>query len=274
MKHRRPVAAVLTAISVVALHAPVSAHIDPDPKQAQAGTATTVGFTVEHGCAGSPTVALDMRLPDGVGAPSPVPPDGWEGTVEGRVVSFVGGPLPDDQQLTFGVDMILPATPDTTIYFPFVQRCEEGEIRWIDLPADDSNGELDEPAPAMLLVGPVAEPAAPDTTAPPDTTAAPTTVAPDTTRPAGTTTVTPTTTTPPTPIAPDTTTEPDTTTPTTTIAPDTTTEATTPPDAEAIDDTTDADADGDGGASWPLIALGIAAVAAIGAGVVAYRRRP
>jgi uncharacterized protein YcnI len=141
-----------------------SAHIDPDPKQAQAGSRLTVGFTVEHGCDGSPTVQLDMRLPEGATDPAPETADGWDGSadiVDGdTIVTFVGGPLADDVEGTFSVTMTLPPTPDTTIYFPFVQRCEVGEIRWIGIPAEPGD-ELDEPAPAMALTGPVA--AAPTT---------------------------------------------------------------------------------------------------------------
>jgi periplasmic copper chaperone A len=148
------VAAVLTVL--VAVSAPVAAHIDPDPKEGQAGSDLSVGFTVEHGCdGGSATTTLDMRLPDGVANAVPEPPSGWEGSIVDNVVTFTGGPLPDAEQLTFNVRMTLPATPDTTIYFPFVQRCEVGEIRWIDVPTDDSGTELDEPAPAMDLFGPV-----------------------------------------------------------------------------------------------------------------------
>ena len=58
-------AAVVSA-AVLAIGGVASAHIDPDPTEAQAGSRLTVGFTVEHGCEGSPTVQLDMRLPEGV----------------------------------------------------------------------------------------------------------------------------------------------------------------------------------------------------------------
>jgi uncharacterized protein YcnI len=145
-----------------------SAHIDPDPVEAQAGSRLTVGFTVEHGCEGSPTVQLDMRLPEGVADPVPEPVDGWDGlieTVDGdEIVTFAGGPLADDVEGTFSVTMTLPPTPDVTIYFPFVQRCEVGEIRWIQIPSEPGD-ELDEPAPAMTLTGPVAAvpPTAPPT---------------------------------------------------------------------------------------------------------------
>lgn len=172
--------AALAAIALLAVAAPVSAHIDPDPTEARAGSRLTVGFTVEHGCDGSPTTQLDMRLPEGVADAIPESVDGWEGSVEtvdgDTIVSFVGGPLADDVEGTFAVTMTLPPTPDTTIYFPFVQRCEVGEIRWIGIPAEPGD-ELDEPAPAMALVGPVA--AAPPDTTPPDT-ATPAAAAPTT----------------------------------------------------------------------------------------------
>lgn len=177
-----------------------SAHIDPDPAEAQAGSRLTVGFTVEHGCEGSPTVQLDMRLPEGVADPVTEPAEGWDGlieTVDGdTIVTFVGGLLADDVEGTFAVTMTLPPTPDTIVYFPFVQRCEVGEIRWIQIPSEPGD-ELDEPAPAMTLTGPVAtvpstapvtdptEPESPQPTATtePATTGAPTTE-PGTTEPA------------------------------------------------------------------------------------------
>jgi uncharacterized protein YcnI len=191
MSPQRFLGAAATVLAVLAVGSPALAHIDPDPTDAQAGSEVSVGFTVQHGCDGSPTIQLDMRLPDGVSNPVAEPPIGWTGGIDGNVVTFQGGPLPDEQELTFRVRMILPPTPDTTIYFPFVQRCEVGEIRWIDIPRDGSDTELDEPAPAMLLFGPVA------TTQPaPTTTATSTTSAstPSTTTPSTTTsTVSPTT---------------------------------------------------------------------------------
>lgn len=200
MNRRRLIVAALVAITAgLAVAGPVFAHIDPDPTEAQAGSEQSVGFTVQHGCEGSPTVQLDMRLPDGTANPVPEPPSGWTGRVDANVVTFQGGPLPDDQELTFRVRITLPPTPDTTIYFPFVQRCEVGEIRWIEIPTDGSGSELDEPAPGMQLVGPVATTLpAPTTSTPPTTTAATTTVAVAVSAPATSTTIAPAATTPPT----------------------------------------------------------------------------
>lgn len=157
---RRLVLSVAAAsAAALAIGGVASAHIDPDPTEAQAGSRLTVGFTVEHGCGGSPTVQLDMRLPEGVTDAAPEPVEGWDGSIDtvddDTVVTFAGGLLADDVEATFSVTMTLPPTPDAIIYFPFVQRCEVGEIRWIQIPTAPGD-ELDEPAPAMTLTGPVA----------------------------------------------------------------------------------------------------------------------
>jgi uncharacterized protein YcnI len=174
MIRRFVLAAALCSTALLASAGPALAHIDPNPVAAPAGSQLTVAFTVEHGCEGSPTVRLDMRLPDGVTNATPEPLPGWDESVEvvdgDTIVTFAGGPLADDAEGTFEVAMTLPPTPDTTIYFPFVQRCEDGEIRWIGIPATPGD-ELDEPAPAMELTGsvvpePTAVPAPETTTRP------------------------------------------------------------------------------------------------------------
>jgi periplasmic copper chaperone A len=201
MIRRLVLAAAVTSTALLAVGGAASAHIDPDPAQAQAGSRLTVGFTVEHGCSGSPTVRLDMRLPEGVTDPVPEPLDGWDGsvdTVDGdTIITFAGGSLADDVEGTFSVTMTLPPAPDTTIYFPFVQRCDVDEIRWIGIPAEPGD-ELAEPAPAMELTGPVASapttaPATESTETAPATTDAATT---PTTEPSPETTATTATTEP------------------------------------------------------------------------------
>ena len=65
---RRTTLAVITlaalALALVAVGV-ATAHIDPTPPKALVGRTTTVAFTVEHGCDGSPTRSLAMRMPAG-----------------------------------------------------------------------------------------------------------------------------------------------------------------------------------------------------------------
>lgn len=248
---------LLAAVSTLLFASPALAHIDPDPSEAQAGSRLSVGFTVEHGCDGSATTSLNMRLPDGVIDATPEPPQDWEGSVTDDVLTFVGGPLPAEQELTFNVALTLPPTPDTTIYFPFVQRCEVGEIRWIDVPSDGSGDELDEPAPAMALIGPVAT-----TTAPATTTTVPpaTTVAAETTVATASSTSTPSTTT---------------TAPVVTDAPPETigADVVTTIGELAGDSNNDSEDDDGGGGLFFALGVGAAVIAALAGGVFYLRRR-
>ena len=250
----RSVVAAIGAIGVLCGWPSVAfAHIDPEPAEAPAGSELVVGFTVEHGCDGSPTVQLDMRLPVGVMAPVPEAIDGWTASVDGDVVTFVGGPLPDDTPQTFRIGMTLPLEPGTTLYFPFVQRCEIGEIRWIDVPTDGSGTELDEPAPAMTLTEPVA---APSTSAPTTSTSLVSTVPPT---PSASTTVEPT-------IAATSDAAPTTQAAGTTSA-TSATSATDEPASTAVsaDEETDDASGGGSGGFWILIGsmVGVAAIAAL-----------
>ena len=66
-----------------------------------------------------------------------------------------GGKLPDEFYDEFVVSVFLTdgLQPNTTLYFPVVQECEQGVSRWIDIPADAA-GAHDEkwPAPGVKLL--------------------------------------------------------------------------------------------------------------------------
>lgn len=177
---RRLLCGAVIAAAFVVPSAAAFAHVDAEPAEAPAGSSQDVGFTVEHGCDGSPTNRLDMRLPDGVSSVVAKPPAGWRGDVlPDGTVTFSGGPLVDNVEATFVVSMVLPATPDATIHFPFVQRCEVGEIRWIDIPTDPTAPEPEHPAPSMHLTASGAAPGeSSPTSLPASTLAVPSTASP------------------------------------------------------------------------------------------------
>jgi periplasmic copper chaperone A len=136
--------------AVVALTPTVAgAHLAPDPSAVEAGTAATIGFVVEHGCDDSPTVELRFEVPSAAGSVQPVAKEGWTSSVDGRVVTFAGGSLDAHTSGTFELEFTAPAEA-STMYFPVVQRCDEGENPWIQIPATEGE-ELERPAPAVRV---------------------------------------------------------------------------------------------------------------------------
>jgi uncharacterized protein YcnI len=168
----RAVAAVAALLASVALGAEAAhAHATIQPREAVAGGYFQAAVTITHGCEGSPTIVVRIKLPEGVISVKPQMKPGW--TVEttkrklpgepqqlhGKPVSetvdevvWRGGRLPDDLFDSFGLLMKLPDTPGRTLYFPVVQECEKGELRWTDTPSGGHSGDhLHEPAPSVRL---------------------------------------------------------------------------------------------------------------------------
>jgi uncharacterized protein YcnI len=151
------------------------AHTVADPDQGAAGAYLRTAFRITHGCKGSPTTAVTIRLPDGVVLAKPMPKPGW--TVELKTqplktpvdsghgfkvreavteVTWRGGRLENAQFDEFVVMLRLPDLPEgktsETIYFPTVQACEKGENNWTGIPAaGQAWHDLHEPAPFVRI---------------------------------------------------------------------------------------------------------------------------
>ncbi len=119
------VCAVATTACVLIGGGIASAHVDPDPLAMEAGSTGTVGFTLEHGCDGSPTTAVKFQIPEGVTGVAPVDKDGWAATVTGDTVEFKGGPLGADEEAHFDITLTAP-TQAGDFRFPGIQTCEQG----------------------------------------------------------------------------------------------------------------------------------------------------
>jgi uncharacterized protein YcnI len=130
------------AAALILMSAPAAAHVVARPSQAPAGSDQTVSFFIEHGCNGSPTVRVRVRLPEGVENAKARPKEGWKDSASRsnaastRVdeVIWLGGKLDANKGDEFAVALRLPDTPGKTIYFPVVQECEKGVNRWIEIP--------------------------------------------------------------------------------------------------------------------------------------------
>lgn len=146
----RIIAAASTALLVGAgllFATGASAHIEPTPAAAQAGTTITVEFKVEHGCDGSPTTKLEIKVPSSATDVAPVPKPGWTASHLGEVVSYTGGPLGATTPDTFGLKLTTPKQAGE-LEFPIVQTCEKGSTSWISS-TPPGGPEPENPAPVV-----------------------------------------------------------------------------------------------------------------------------
>lgn len=175
MSFQTALAATAVALVALPLAAPASAHITLAQPEAQVGARYQAVLRVPHGCQGSATVAVRVRIPEGIIGVKPQPKPGWTleilrgeyavpHTLFGSPVSsgvqeirWKGGPLPDElyDEFVFVGYASGNLTPGETLYFPVVQECEQGVSRWIDRPTPGSPPAADHsdaPAPALKLV--------------------------------------------------------------------------------------------------------------------------
>jgi len=169
MSRTFPLVTVATVLTVATQ--PAHAHATLDRNEAPADSFFNTFINVPHGCEGSATLKVRVRIPEGVIGVKPQPKPGWELAIRqeklekpiveshGRTITEVvaevtwSGKLPDENFDQFGIHMKLPDKPGETLYFPVVQECERGAHRWIEIPAaGKSRGDYKEPAPFLKLL--------------------------------------------------------------------------------------------------------------------------
>ena len=157
----------VTAGLALAIGAPLaaSAHVHVTPETAAAGGTETLTFSFSHGCDGSPTTALAVDIPAGVGNATPVVQGGWTITrelgtagVPTRVVYTADTPVEDGFAAAVSMDVLFTeGTAGTTLAFPVTQTCAAGEAAWTQIAEDGEDPhDLDAPAP-LVAVGAAAD---------------------------------------------------------------------------------------------------------------------
>ncbi len=151
-------------VLVLGLAAPASAHATLTATTTSAGAEAVLRLSIEHGCDGSPTTAVAVRLPEGIADAAPTSDPRWEAAIEGETVVFrAKRPLPDGQPVTAELTATLPETPGTLV-FPTVQTCAEGELAWLEAVPDGEDADaLELPAPTLIVTGPGGPAAEPST---------------------------------------------------------------------------------------------------------------
>jgi uncharacterized protein YcnI len=169
----KPVAIAAAIAALAASAAPVIAyaHITLENREAAAGATARLVLRVPHGCEGSATVRLRVRIPDGVVNVKPMPKPGWElttvlGPLARPVAAEGGGQITEGvREIVWSGGRLLDAhydefifraqVPDQAgmLYFPTVQECERGTHRWIEIPAEGRGADdYREPAPGLRIV--------------------------------------------------------------------------------------------------------------------------
>ncbi|HMM64267.1 MAG TPA: YcnI family protein [Mesorhizobium sp.] len=150
------------------------AHVTLETQEAPVGSTYKAVLRVPHGCEGKATVAVRVKIPEGVIAVKPMPKPGWElKTVKGKYekayelwgekvtegvqeVDWSGGKLPDEfyDEFVLRGQLAADLPAGEKLYFPVVQECEDGAAdRWIAIPAAGQDAdELEFPAPGLKLL--------------------------------------------------------------------------------------------------------------------------
>src|SRR5947209_3344495 len=117
MNRQIEIGIAVLALAVMATSA--TAHVTLKQKDAPAASYAEINFMVPHGCEGSPTIAIRVKIPPDITAVKPQMKAGWVVAIKTREVeapagghapskpvdevSWSGGKLPDNLYDTFGL---------------------------------------------------------------------------------------------------------------------------------------------------------------------------
>ncbi len=156
---------------------PASAHVTFENKEVTAGGTVKFVLRIPHGCAGSPTTAVRVSIPEELTEVRPQPKPGW--TLDINKVEAEGDAAPEATHVSHGADdealikeiswsggrleaahydefafrakVSADAEPGK-LFVPIVQQCETGIERWIEIPpAGGSLDGLKFPAPSVKV---------------------------------------------------------------------------------------------------------------------------
>jgi uncharacterized protein YcnI len=156
---------VLTLLGLAVV--PVAAaHVEPSPEQVPAGKVSRITLSVE-GEEKVPAVRLTVQMPAGVTEVVAHPTRGWKQSVNGRIVTWSGGQIPNGADGKFAFSAKMPDTAGRVLVFPSLVTYANGDVvHWIG--AENS----DTPAPRVTLTGSATSAKPPPPTTTPTTTSA------------------------------------------------------------------------------------------------------
>ncbi|MBT4739986.1 MAG: YcnI family protein [Rhodospirillaceae bacterium] len=162
----RTLISTLAIAAGLALSTSAFGHALSVDKDAPAGGWHLVQIGIPHGCAGSATTGMRIRIPDGIFMVRPEVKAGWDlsmnmRTMEPPITSegvtystsvdeiiWRGGTLGNLEFDRFNFLALMPRKEHETVYFLTIQECEEGENKWVEVPEEGRSwGSYGHPAP-------------------------------------------------------------------------------------------------------------------------------
>jgi hypothetical protein len=162
----------LAAMAFIVSQSSAFAHITLASGETRASSFYKAVFQVPHGCDGAATQSIRIQIPEGVIGVKPMPKPGWtlnvtrgayaksyqshgKAVTEGpKEVVWSGGSLSNDNYDEFVFTSFITDFPSgESIYFPTVQQCAKGEVRWDQIAsAGETPHSLKSPAPMLRIV--------------------------------------------------------------------------------------------------------------------------
>lgn len=157
---------VLTLLGLVVV--PVAAaHVEPSPEKVPAGSVSRITLSAE-GEESVPAVKLTVQMAPGVTDVVAHHTRGWKQSVNGRIVTWSGGKIPNGADGKFAFSAHMPDLPGRVLVFPALVTYQDGKVvHWIGAESSDT------PAPRVTLTGSA------QTSRPPPPATTPTTTAVD-----------------------------------------------------------------------------------------------
>lgn len=172
------VAAGVLALSLTGALA-AGAHVSVSADTTAAGSYALLTFGVPHGCDGSSTTRIAIKIPDEINAVTPTVNPNWDvqkvmvpldpPVTDGRdnggnqltervdqIVYTARTPLPADLRDALVLSLRIPDVAGQALRFPVVQTCEVGETAWIE-PEAAGGAEPDNPAPSIEVTAAVVD---------------------------------------------------------------------------------------------------------------------
>ncbi len=165
--------AALAAFNLLCLSNSLTyAHATLENGEAVSGSSYKAVIRIAHGCSGSPTLSLKVKIPDGMINVKPMPKSGWTlATVKapytqpyenhGKMISegvseitWSGGKLFDEHydEFVFRGSVSSRVLAGKTLYVPVTQDCEAGQAAWVETPTEGADYKsLKFPAPFIKV---------------------------------------------------------------------------------------------------------------------------